>query len=196
MIAGRFSKVKSAKRAIAGPQRGPLPRAVLIAGAVAAGFCWLPSPTGGASAETISNGIGVTANLLPGCGVDTGGPLAFFGYTGAADAVATQRIYISCTSNLPVTLAVDSGQNAPPMAGATQFTMNNGASLLNYELYTDPSLSAASQVGAFQAWTPTLTALPPEVVGQYYASLHGRIPAGQIVGGGAYGDVLTITVAW
>lgn len=194
MIAGRFSKVKSAKRAIAGPQRGPLPRAVLIAGAVAAGFCWLPSPTGGASAETISNAIGVTANLLPSCSVEAGSLV--FGYTGVADEVAGQNLYVSCSGDLPVTLAVDSGQNVPPVVGATQFAMNNGANLLNYELYTDSSLSAASQVGAFQAWTPTLIALPSIVVGQYYTVLHGRIPAGQTVAGGTYSDVLTITIAW
>lgn len=180
---------------MASPGRERFSRAVLIAGSAAVGLCWLSLPTGSVSAETISNTIGVTANLLPGCRVATGGPLAF-GYTGAADEVASQELYVSCSGDLPVTLAVDSGQNVPAVTGATQFAMKSGANLLNYELYIDSSLSAASQVGAFQAWTPTLMALPPEVAGQYYTYLHGRIPAGQTVAGGTYSDVLTITIAW
>ena len=72
---------------------------------------------------------------------------------------------------------------------------SSGSGMLEYNLFTAPSMTSVWGDGAAGSDTVSLKNVhrqrPPVVVPVY-----GRIPPGQNVPSGAYGDTLTVTITW
>jgi spore coat protein U-like protein len=72
---------------------------------------------------------------------------------------------------------------------------SSGTDTLGYNLYTDPSMTTVWGDGAAGTATVKLKNVhrqkPPVVT-----TIYGRIPPGQNVPSGAYGDTLTVTITW
>lgn len=148
----------------------------------------------GANAATTSGTIAVSANVATNCSLVTT-PIAFGAYdplaVGPQDATGT--LELTCTTGAAPSVALDNGVNA----SGTQRRMINGASFLNYDLY-QPATNDANAVCAFT--TPydatgfVLTPAPDANPRTF--NVCGRIPAGQAALGGAYTDVVNVTVTF
>lgn len=72
---------------------------------------------------------------------------------------------------------------------------SSGSGALDYNLFSDPSMTAVWGDGTAGTSTVQLRNVkrqkPPEVV-----TIYGRIPPGQNVSTGAYSDTLTVTIIW
>lgn len=72
---------------------------------------------------------------------------------------------------------------------------SSGSGMLEYNLFTDPSMTRVWGDGTAGTSTVQLKNVhrqkPPVVT-----TIYGRISAGQNVSSGAYGDTLTVTIAW
>ena len=72
---------------------------------------------------------------------------------------------------------------------------SSGSGMLEYNLFTDPSMTAVWGDGTAGTSTVLLKNVkrqkPPVVT-----TIYGRIPPGQNAPSGAYGDTLTVTIVW
>jgi spore coat protein U-like protein len=146
----------------------------------------LPQP---AAAATANATLTVSANVIESCTV-TNGTLSFGDYaptgTGAVDQSGT--FSVACTKGTDATVGLGDGSNF--LSGARRMT--NGSEFLTYELYKES--------GRTNVWGNTGGALVTLAAASSNAAqtltVYGRIPAGQDVGQGSFGDSVQITVTY
>jgi spore coat protein U-like protein len=113
--------------------------------------------------------------------------LAFGSYDpfAATDTDITGSVSVSCDTDTSVQISLSAGFG--PFAARQ---MKNGASLLFYNLYTDPSHLSLWGDGSPGTNLVSFSG----TAGSY--TVYGRIPAGQNVPVGAYGDTITVTLTF
>ena len=109
---------------------------------------------------------------------------------------STGTVTVSCDSIPPPDPVISIG----PSANSGGFyprrmVRSSGPGMLEYNLFTDPSMTAVWGDGTAGTATMKLKNVhrqkPPVVT-----TIYGRIPPGQNVSSGAYGDTLTVTITW
>lgn len=98
-------------------------------------------------------------------------------------------------------LIIDAAPNVEISSGsAPNFTtrrMSNGPSTLNYNLYTNAAHTIVWGDGSGGSSTATLTLTGTFIIWRSYSrTIYGRIPTGQNVTAGSYGDLLVVTVTF
>ncbi len=138
-------------------------------------------------AATTTTTFSVTATVISVC-VVAAQPLSFGNYSPVSGSTldATTTVTATCTLSIPYTVGLDNGVNA----SGTQRRMALLTSFLSYELYSDSSRT--------QRWGSSGAELVSGSGSGTAQSLtvYGRVPAGQVVGAGAFADVITVTVTF
>lgn len=130
--------------------------------------------------------LAVTATVLSACSL-SGGTLDFGSYTSGqtndADVNGTIN-FVNCTGTL--TFALDGGTNGN--VNARQ--MRSGANRLNYQIYRTSARNAVWGSGT-DSYVQVLFETR-----NGFATVYGRIPAGQIVPAGDYTDTVNVTLTF
>ena len=145
-----------------------------------------PAP---AVAATATATLTVSANVISSCTV-TNGTLAFGDYapTGTGNVDQTGTFTVACTKGTGATVGLGDGDNF--LSGARR--MKNGSEYLTYELYKE---SGRTNVwGNAGGALVTLTAATSNAA--QTLTVYGRIPPGQDVSVGNFGDAVQITVTY
>jgi spore coat protein U-like protein len=128
------------------------------------------------------------AQLGLNCSISTT-PVAFGDYNvlAAPPKTTTGSVTYQCTLgiNIIVTLSRGSSSAFDPR------TMRNGAEVLNYNLYREATYQTiwGDGTGGTQSYTALATVLFPTTV-----TVYARLPAGQNVAAGSYGDSVVATI--
>lgn len=133
------------------------------------------------------------------CNVNVTG-LSFGGYdvfsTIPKDATAT--VNVTCNAppqnpNAPIPVIISLSPGNSGTFAQRQMQRTGGSERLAYNLFTTPSYSTAwgDGSGGSQTQTNFVTRTSP-----WNATIYARIPAGQNVPVGSYGDVITVTIEW
>lgn len=160
--------------------KSALPVAVL--GVLALGLAPTPAfATTGTATMTVSTTIAATCTI-------TATPIAFGTYTGVVSQ-ATGSVTVTCTNTTPY----DVGLNEGTATGATTAnrSMANGATLLNYDLFTDSART--------HNWGNIVDTDTVEMTGTGLGqtlTVYGQISAGQYFSPGLYTDTITATVTY
>jgi len=147
---------------------------------------------GGAQAGTASTTMGVTMTVQSSCtvgatAVDFGSP-TLIDMSGTINDSTPGVITVTCTLGEDYSVALDAGSGT----GATVATrkMTNGASTLNYMLYTDNTRAAVWGDGTLTTSTVAGTGTgDPQTIDVY-----GQIPQQSNLRTGTYSDTVTVTV--
>ena len=141
----------------------------------------------GAHAATATSSLIVTATVLSVCTI-VAGPLAFGNYSNVV-LNASATLSVACTVSSPYNVSLDVGSGN----GATITTrrMTNGASTLQYRLFSDAARSVNigqtigtdTISGTGNGLTQTLT-------------IYGQILPNQLVTPGIYSDTVTATITY
>lgn len=142
-----------------------------------------------AAAATATATLTVSANVISSCTV-TNGTLAFGAYapTGTGNVDQTGTFTVSCTKGTGATVGLGDGNNF--LSGARR--MNNGSEFLTYELYQE---SGHTNVWGNAGGALVTLASAPSNAAQTL-TVYGRIPPGQDVSVGNFGDSVQITVTY
>ena len=146
----------------------------------------------GAYAGTSSGSLTVTASVNSSCIVSSG-TLSFGTYDPintnvSAPLLQSGTFQIQCTNGLTATILLGQGLN--PDSGSSDSApirnMTNGASRMNYQLYTTGARSTVwdNASGVSQVTTGLTQTM----------TVYGSVPAGQNVPAGSYSDTVVITV--
>lgn len=140
---------------------------------------------------SISQFFTVTATILAECNVSTS-PLNFGGYdpvsgnkTTPLDATTVVNVF--CTAQTAVSVALDNGQW---VTGSTRRLKSAAGNFLNYEMYKDSGRSVVWNATSTNNGTSTSKSIP---INSGF-TVYGRVPAGQDIPAGSYGDTVTVTV--
>lgn len=146
----------------------------------------LATAPGVASAATATDQLTVTATVQSGCTL-TGGTLDFGNYVSgqAGNLDANGRIGFANCSGL-LTFELDGGQSGNVNARAMRASGNS----LTYQIYRNSVRNAVWGQGQNALQLQLLQPQSGEV------SVYGRIPGGQAVPGGAYVDIVNITLTF
>ncbi len=143
----------------------------------------------GAGSKTAALGVSATVNAN--CTITT--TAVAFGATydpvAGSDVEATGKVTVACTKGASATVALDDGQNSSHVAVTTRTMKDAGTNYLDYELYSDGGRTTiwnAANTVAYNAPSKDATDL----------TVYGRIPSGQDVPAGAYGDSVTATITY
>ena len=130
---------------------------------------------------------GLAAAPAEACSVSTSG-INFGTYDprSATPLDGAGSVQLDCHSSSRPTLSISTGSSGT----FVQRRMNNGGSTLGYNLYTTAARTAIWGDGT--GGTAVVNA--PRRVSS--TPIYGRIPAGQNVTAGRYGDTLVVTVSW
>jgi spore coat protein U-like protein len=145
-----------------------------------------PAP---AAAATATATLTVSANVISSCTV-TDGALAFGPYspTATGNVDQTGTFTVSCTKGTGASVGLGDGNNF--LSGARR--MLNGTEYLTYELYKE---SARTNVWGNSGGAAVTVANAASNAAQTL-TVYGRIPPGQDVGVGNFGDSVQITVTY
>ena len=135
-----------------------------------------------AAAATATTTFAVTATVQATCTVSATA-MAFGIYT-AAVAPSTSTVSVTCTNTTPYTVSLDAGTATG--ATVTNRSMESGAVLLGYGLFSDSAHSVNFA---------TTTSLTGNGASQPI-TIYGQIPAGEYVTPGSYTDTITVTVTY
>lgn len=137
--------------------------------------------------HTATTSFTITATIVAACTMSAS-TLSFGTYTGATTN-ATSTIVVGCTKNAPYYV----GLNAGTATGATVTTrkMTNGASALNYALYSN---SARTTTWGNTFGTDTVPGIGSGV--SQSLTVYGQIPGGQALVPGSYSDTITATITY
>jgi len=124
------------------------------------------------------------ARAATSCAINATGAVAFGAYdwTNASPADSVGTITYTCDG--PALVFLSQGSSG----SYTNRTMISGADALNYNLYTDAARSAV--------WGDFFTGGTAQIIpagNRQQIQVYGRVPAGQNVPPGSYGDSITIT---
>jgi spore coat protein U-like protein len=142
-----------------------------------------------ASAATATATLTVSANVISSCTV-TNGTLAFGDYapTATGNLDQTGTFTVACTKGTGATVGLGDGDNFS--SGARR--MKNGTEFLTYELY--------KETGRTNVWGNSGGALVTLAAASSNAAqtltVYGRVPPGQDVSVGSFGDSVQITVTY
>jgi spore coat protein U-like protein len=142
-----------------------------------------------AAAATATATLTVSANVIESCTV-TNGTLAFGDYapTGATNVDQAGTFSVACTKGTDATVGLGDGNNF--LSGARRMT--DGTEFLTYQLYKES--------GRTNVWGNAGGALVTLGAASSNAAqtltVYGRIPPGQDVGVGSFGDSVQITVTY
>jgi len=147
---------------------------------------------GPALAGSASTSMSVSASVATNCVFRNSPAIAFGTYdtlTGA-EVDSTGTISVACTKGTVATIALDNGANHGNASG-TQRAMNSGSNYLNYDIYQDNAHAT------FWGTTTSAETEPaaPNASAQTYTA-YGKIPSGQDVPQGTYGDTVGVTVSF
>ena len=139
-----------------------------------------------AGAATATGQLTVTATVQSGCTL-TGGTLDFGNYVSGqtANLDATGRIGFANCSGL-LTFELDGGQSGNVNGRAMRASGNS----LTYQIYRNSVRNAVWGQGQSAMQLQLLQPQSGEV------GVYGRIPGGQVVPGGAYVDIVNITLTF
>ncbi len=144
-----------------------------------------------ASAATATTDFQVTASIEDSCTVDNTGDMAFGTYAplSGLDAETSIDIQITCTNQTPFSAAMNTGLNG------TNFNrqMTNGATPLNYNIYTENTHTDVWGDG-----TNSTHIVADFGTGSMVAyTAYGLVPASQTgAESGSYTDQITVTVTY
>jgi spore coat protein U-like protein len=142
-----------------------------------------------AAAATATATLTVSANVISSCTV-TNGTLSFGNYapTATGNVDQTGTFTVACTKGTGATVGLGDGNNF--LSGARR--MNNASEFLTYELYkeTDRTNVWGNSGGALVTLTAAASNTPQTL------TVFGRIPPGQDVSVGSFGDSVQITVTY
>ncbi|UZW53838.1 spore coat U domain-containing protein [Sphingobium sp. JS3065] len=146
---------------------------------------------GTARAADATTTMGVSATVLNACLVSATN-MAFGNYdpTSSVPTDATSSISVTCTPGTSFNVGLNSGATG----GATVTTrqMLNGASPLDYSLYTNAGRSANwGNTPGSDTVAQTASGITPMSF-----TVYGRIPAQQSAVSGSYTDTVTVTVSY
>ena len=144
-----------------------------------------------AGAATASANLTITATVTNNCTITTA-PVAFGAYdpvvTNASTALdSTGTVTVACTKGAAATVGLDLGTNA---SGAVRRLKDSGTNYLTYELYKESTRTTVwgNAGGALYSAGAAPSKAPRSV------TVYGRIPSGQDIPAGAYGDTVVATV--
>lgn len=146
-----------------------------------------------ARAATAQNTLTVSATVLGACTISPA-TLAFGSYDPnvATDRDAQGSIAVQCTTGSTYWIGLGLGANAN---GTTRQMAGGSGERLRYELYRDAGRQTvwdnANPDAALYTYTAGTVAAG---LSPYSVAVYGRIPAGQIVSTGAFGDAVTMTI--
>jgi spore coat protein U-like protein len=151
--------------------------------------------TGAAHSATTTTTFAVTATVQSTC-TATATALAFGNYTPGAGALTkTSTISVKCTKNTPYTVALNAGTTT----GGTlaQRLMANGASTLQYNLYTTAAMGTVFGDGTGS--TATSPGTGAGVATANSVTVYGQLPdstTNQAAIPGGYSDTVTVIVTY
>jgi spore coat protein U-like protein len=118
--------------------------------------------------------------------------LAFGNYaaTSATALTGSSTVNVYCTAGTPYTIALNAGTGTGSTFAPRH--MNNGASLMNYNLYTASGLTTVW--GDASAGTSTVGGTGVGVLTAGPSTVYGSIPIGQDLPPGTYSSTITVTV--
>ncbi len=143
-----------------------------------------------AGAATASANLTITATVTNNCTITTA-PVAFGAYdpvvANASTALdSTGTVTVACTKGAAATVGLDLGTNA----SAAVRRLSDGTNFLTYELYKESARTTVwGNAGAALYSAGAAPSKAPRSV-----TVYGRIPAGQDIPAGAYGDTVVATV--
>jgi spore coat protein U-like protein len=119
-----------------------------------------------------------------------------FGTVGAAPALATGQITVTCQSGVPYTVALNQGAHHQPSIGRTASLTGGTGQYLVYELYSD---AARTRIWGDFGFGSTYSGFPSYGLGDGTAqalTVYGGTPGGSLTGipAGTYQDTVTVTV--
>jgi spore coat protein U-like protein len=118
-----------------------------------------------------------------------------FGAYNVADPVPTDTVgsmTVECDRPALVSIAIGPS-SATGSVTPRQMRLAGGDDRLNYNLYLDPSFTAVWGDGT-GGGAPFVRPVVPRR--PWHANIYGRIPPGQNVSAGPYGDTLFVTIFW
>jgi len=142
------------------------------------------------ASTTTTASMGVTASILPSCGV-TALPLVFGIYspTQPGNTTAATTVAVTCTNGTPYNVGLNAGSGS----GATVTTriLTSGSNTLTYSLYSDSGYSTlwGNTIGT-NTVTGTGTGLAQTI------NVYGSINALQAVPAGIYTDSITVSLTY
>ncbi|MDX8528512.1 spore coat U domain-containing protein [Mesorhizobium sp. MSK_1335] len=146
--------------------------------------------SGEANATTTTNSMSVQMTITASCTINSAATLNF-GSSGviAANVDQTSTLQVQCTNTTPYNI----GLNAGTGSGATVATrkMTNGASTINYTLYSD---SGRTTVWGNTVGTDTVSATGNGSAQSF--TVYGRVPTQSTPAPAVYTDTVTVTVTY
>ena len=136
----------------------------------------------------------VWACTLCTCSASTSG-VSFGTYNPALPTDTSGTVLLTCTGLSLFGDAIVSA-NAGASGNATQRTMTQGTSLLNYNLYTDSSRTIIFGDGTGGTSTITVSLALLAISGSQSIPVYARAQANQWVKTGAYSDSIVVTVTY
>lgn len=151
-------------------------------------------------AQTKSSQFKVSANIVKGCAItnrdqtiDLGKhPVISQDLVKGAVLNSTQTWNIRCTENLPITLAIDGGQNYSN--GTRRLKNENISDYINYQLHANSALSFEYAAG--KIYSPQVTTQANPVLAFVVYSAADLNNNGQVRSAGVYKDTVAITITW
>lgn len=143
-----------------------------------------------AEAATSTATLGVSVTIAATCAASAStmnfGSIA----SGPADVDSTGTITVTCTKNAAFNVGLNAGQGST-LVTARKMKNTSTTDLLNYSLYRDAArtLNWGSTVG-----TDTLAGTGTGAAQSI--PVYGRIPGGQVVPAGSYGDTISLVVTY
>jgi spore coat protein U-like protein len=161
--------------------------AVAMTGALVAGSMQLPAMAGSSTSTML-----VSALVVNSCTI-VAAPMVFPNYNpNGAEATTTAAITTLCTPGASATLSMNTGNNAGGPTAFTARAMNNGSSLLNYQVYTDSGHTHIWGDGTNGTSTVPVSGGLLNVI----TTAYGTIPTGQNATALLYGDSVVVTVSF
>jgi spore coat protein U-like protein len=147
-----------------------------------------------ALAGSSSTSLSVSALIGNNCTISTSA-VAFGSYDPVSANVSanldgTGSVTITCTTLSTPTIGLNTGQHAANASGTTRAMTDGSSHYMSYELYQDTTrllLWSNSGAGLYDAGL-TLLSTPRTF------TVYGRVPGGQVLPAGSYGDSVTATV--
>ena len=140
---------------------------------------------------TAPSNLSVSSSVTNNCVISTAPALDFSAYDPSGTNKASNldvlaNLGLTCTPGAVASIGLSLGANGASAVGTTR-AMKSGTNVLNYELFADS--------GRGTVWTvvPMVQAAAPSTSEVVYP-IYGRVPFGQGVPAGTYGDTVAITV--
>lgn len=147
--------------------------------------------TGGTGGGSVTFPFTASANVPANCSIQAATTLDFGSIPGVitANQDRTSTVTLACTGRTPYNIGLDNGQHASGTTRRMERVPSGGH--VAYELYRDPART--------QRWGGTIgsdTVTGTGTGGSQQVTVHGRVPAGQVVPPGSFRDVVTVTVTY